>query len=117
MVGFHGHPSDCSMFQPRRVKFASVIPFATDIFPDFFGELVGRGDGVEERRLAALARYDQGVEQFHRMRFSEARRFFLESLEEDPRDGPSKVYIAMCEHYETNPPPPDWGGVHLQATK
>lgn len=80
-------------------------------------ELVGRGEGVEERRLAALARYDQGIEQFHRMRFSEARRFFEEALEEDPRDGPSRAYIVMCEHYENKPPPPDWDGVHLQATK
>jgi adenylate cyclase len=80
-------------------------------------ELVGLMDTIEKERLEAIKVYNNGIDNFLRSRFSEAKQLFQQAIEEYPQDGPSIAYISLCEYYENNPPAPGWDGVYIQTSK
>lgn len=80
-------------------------------------ELVGLMDTIEKERLEAIKVYNNGIDNFLRSRFSEAKQLFQQALEEYPQDGPSIAYISLCEYYENNPHGPEWDGVYIQTAK
>lgn len=80
-------------------------------------ELLGRKDTIGRECLEAMEIYREGLALFFNAKFSAAKELFQKAVEKRPEDGPSEVYIALCESYETDPPPSDWKGVYIQTSK
>ena len=80
-------------------------------------ELVGLHEDTDERVLGAIEEFEKGLYLFMSSRFAEAKTIFQSLLERLPHDGPSRIYISLCEYYEKNPPANDWGGIYVQSSK
>jgi len=79
-------------------------------------EVVG-ADGLSAEKQTLLEMFEAALEQYRERRWDEARALFHRILESYPDDGASKLYAHRCEQMEKNPPPDDWQGVHLLASK
>ncbi len=64
-----------------------------------------------------LNHYNKGLASYKQRKWEEARLQFKMALEIKPDDGPSKLYLERCEHFQKNPPPSDWDGVFTMTTK
>lgn len=64
-----------------------------------------------------LVHYNKGLSSYKERKWNEALQEFRMALEIKPDDGPSKLYLERCEHFQTNPPPADWDGVFTMTTK
>ncbi len=77
-----------------------------------------RGNGmISEEKKRVLDLFARGRKLYKLMQFEDAHKYFHNALEIDPNDGPSKVYLGRCSHYIQTPPPEDWDGVFVMATK
>lgn len=72
---------------------------------------------ITEQKKQALDLFAKGRKLYKMMQFADARKAFLEALDADPADSPSKVYAERCAYYIDNPPPEDWDGVFTMTTK
>lgn len=72
---------------------------------------------ITDAKREALDLFSQGHKQYKLMNFEKARTFFLQALEAEPSDSPSKVYADRCQYYIENPPAEDWDGVFTMLTK
>ncbi len=72
---------------------------------------------IDENKRKVLRFFAEGRKKYKLMDFENALKSFEEALRVDPEDGPSKVYHQRCKHYLENPPPEDWDGVYVMATK
>ena len=72
---------------------------------------------ISEAKQKVLEHFAQGRKSYKLMDFTGALVHFKAALELDSSDGPSKVYIARCQHYLENPPPDDWDGVFVMKSK
>jgi hypothetical protein len=72
---------------------------------------------ITEQKKQALDLFAKGRKLYKMMQFADARTAFLEALDADPADSPSKVYAERCAYYIDNPPPEDWDGVFTMTTK
>ena len=80
-------------------------------------ELVDWKNTISKERLEAVEIYREGLGLFLKARFSDAKRMFQKAIEKYPQDGPSKMYIQLCEFYQRTPPASDWKGVYVQTSK
>ncbi|HEX3854047.1 MAG TPA: adenylate/guanylate cyclase domain-containing protein [Polyangiaceae bacterium] len=76
-------------------------------------ELLGRS-GVELPNLAHAQRYEAAFAAYLARDFAGAAALLTDSKNNDP---PSAVLHARCQELRATPPPPDWGGVHVAASK
>ena len=72
---------------------------------------------ISKEKKKVLDLFQQGRDFYKQMKFKEAKKLFLNALNINKEDGPSKVYLARCNHYIDNPPPADWDGVFVMKTK
>ena len=72
---------------------------------------------ITEEKKKILELFAEGRKFYKLMQFEQAKQRFVDALEIDPEDGPSKVYLARCKHYIDSPPPDDWDGVFVMTTK
>ncbi len=72
---------------------------------------------ITEEKKAVLDNFAEGRRYYKLMNFDAACDAFARSLEIDPQDGPSRLYLERCEYYRNNPPPEDWDGVFTMTTK
>ena len=72
---------------------------------------------ITDQKQKVLDLFTEGRKLYKLMQFEQARKYFVEALKIDERDGPSKVYLARCKHYVETPPPDDWDGVFVMKTK
>ena len=72
---------------------------------------------ITEEKKKILELFAEGRKFYKLMQFDQARQRFVDALEIDAEDGPSKVYLARCKHYMDNPPADDWDGVFVMTTK
>jgi adenylate cyclase len=93
----------------RRVDRVAVKGKAQGI--DVY-ELLGR-QGSPIPNLPEARRYEAAFDAYLNRDFSGAAAL-LASAVDDP---PSAVLHARCEHLKDAPPPPDWDGVHVAASK
>ena len=76
-------------------------------------ELLGR-IGVEIPNLARAQRYEAAFDAYLARDFAGAAELLTASKSDDP---PSAVLHARCQDLRAAPPPPEWGGVHVAASK
>ena len=80
-------------------------------------EVVGRAGQVPGDTLEWLERFHEGIGLYRGRRWTAAAACFEELAVATPADSPTQLYrrraIEFCDH----PPPPDWDGVYVVATK
>jgi adenylate cyclase len=64
-----------------------------------------------------LGSFRDGLEAYRGRHWAEARESFERSLELNPNDAPSKLYIERCNHLAESPPADDWDGVWVMTSK
>lgn len=79
--------------------------------------LAHKSDGLPQRKRKVLEAYNRGLELYKSRRWDEAIEAFSEALSYDPSDGPSRVYLERCRQFQETPPPEDWDGVFVMATR
>ncbi len=81
-------------------------------------ELMGRKDeGMPENMVRCKEHFEAGSKLYLSQKWDEAIAEFRKSLEANPADGPSKIYITRCEEFKINPPGEVWDGVYTMTTK
>jgi len=68
-------------------------------------------------QAAAREDFIPGLELYRRARFEEAAARFGHALGHCPDDGPSRVFLNRCRHFQAHPPPPDWDTVFRPEAK
>ena len=75
-------------------------------------ELLGLKGAEVQISEAVLARFAQARLEFTQRRFAQAAEGFRETLSlADGHDGPSELYLKLCERFGKNPPGADWDGI------
>ncbi len=72
---------------------------------------------ISDEKRSVLRLFAEGKESYNRSDFRTAESRFLQALEIDPEDGPSRVYLERCREFIENPPPQGWDGVYVMKTK
>lgn len=74
-------------------------------------------NGSREKIMRLINKFDEGLEYYRKREFELAKDKFSQILEDNPLDGPSKLYIERCEEYFASPPPEDWDLVYTATSK
>ena len=61
--------------------------------------------------------YIDGYKKFREMEFEKAKSFFEKSIDNNPNDELSRIYLERSENYMSNPPGEDWDGVSILMSK
>jgi len=61
--------------------------------------------------------YIEGYRKYRDREFENAKKLFVKSLDENPNDELSKIYLERSENYISNPPEDDWDGVSILKSK
>jgi adenylate cyclase len=80
-------------------------------------ELVGERAAISPEKRKLLDLFAKGLAFYRERCFAEAENRFQEALLVDPQDGPSRTYVARCQEFMLEPPPPSWDGVFEMRTK
>ncbi len=72
---------------------------------------------MTELKLKVLESYNKAMALYKKREWQAAMDVFQATLQIDPEDGPSKLYITRCKEYLKNPPGDDWDGVFVMTTK
>jgi len=81
-------------------------------------EIIGLSD--DEKAVELLKQYDlylKGHKEYLKRNFKIAIEMFEKAFAQNEKDLLSKLYIERCKEFLDNPPPEDWGGVHVLTTK
>jgi len=74
-------------------------------------ELLGRRGEVPAARLEMRQQYEEGLAAYRRRDWDQALAAFERSLQLQPEDAPSKIFLERVRHLRENPPAADWDGV------
>lgn len=74
-------------------------------------ELRGLAVTETDAGRALLEIFSASLRDFSAGRFEAARTGFVQCLERDPEDGPTRFYHSLCERFLANPPAPEWDGI------
>lgn len=81
-------------------------------------ELIDQRDyPLDPQTADFLDRYAQARRAYTAMRFSEALELFQQAQAMRPMDKAVAIHISRAQQYLVQPPPEDWDGVHIMATK
>jgi adenylate cyclase len=70
---------------------------------DVFELMALKGQLTDQHRTI-IDQFHQAIEYYRNQKFAEAEARFNEVLLLAPNDGPTKVYIARCKHFQNSPP-------------
>jgi adenylate cyclase len=79
-------------------------------------ELVAAEGEAGAEALAVHARFAEALAAYRARRFAEAGRAFS-ALAADTGDPPAHAFARRCAEYAAAPPPEDWDGVYVSASK
>ena len=78
-------------------------------------ELWCRIEESDERQRDACATFAEGLAAFQQGAWDEARGMFQRVTDSLGEDGPSRLYLDLCENYQKSPPDQPWDGVvHME---
>ena len=80
-------------------------------------ELVGRHDQLTTIQMERIMRYEAAFEHHQLRDFDGALALLQPLLEGDQVDAPAKVLARRCASFLEQPPPLDWDGSHMPASK
>jgi adenylate cyclase len=78
-------------------------------------ELLGLKGEVPRERLEGARRFESALEDLRGRRFQKAWEKFLALSH--AHDAAAEPYLALCERYLSEPPPPEWDGSYQMETK
>lgn len=70
-----------------------------------------------ESTPAWLAAFQAGLEAYRAQDWTAAIHHFEAVLRQKPGDGPARLFLQRCRHYQKEPPPPEWDGVFVLEEK
>ena len=79
-------------------------------------ELIGYGS-LYGHKQSILELFGDGLNAYKQRQWTQALTSFQDVLRHDPYDGPAQIYCQRCKEFLDNPPPDDWDGVLVMATK
>ncbi|MEK7469630.1 MAG: adenylate/guanylate cyclase domain-containing protein [Planctomycetota bacterium] len=80
-------------------------------------ELLCEKGRLEPRTRECLDRYNLGLQAYRLKQFLAAEQRFLEALEIDPKDSPSKLYVERSRALVEKPPEPGWTYIYEKKDK
>jgi adenylate cyclase len=80
-------------------------------------ELIAEAGPLPPAKSALLDRFGTGLSAYRALEWARAAEDFGAALQIDPQDGPSRMLLERARRYETDPPPPDWDGIHVLTEK
>jgi class 3 adenylate cyclase len=101
-------------FVARPVDFVAVLGRSSGV--KIYELLAARSEAAASE-LAWVALCETGTRLYLRRQWSQARAQFLAALEAKPGDQPARMLAERCAAYESNPPPADWQGLVVMASK
>jgi len=79
--------------------------------------LMTRESPLDHELREFLIFFGEGIEQFRKMRWEEARASFSAASSLRPEDNPTLMYLQRISQFEIDPPPKNWDGVFEMTTK
>ena len=70
-----------------------------------------RSDPLSASHEQIIELYHKARDFYHQMKFGKAIGLFGEVLELDKLNKAANMHLVRCQHFLSNPPPPDWDGV------
>ncbi|MCE9582156.1 MAG: CHASE2 domain-containing protein [Planctomycetes bacterium] len=80
-------------------------------------ELLCEKGALDPRTRECMDRYNLGLQAYRMKQFHAAEQRFLEALEINPNDGPSKLYVERSRSLVAKPPEPGWTYVYEKKDK
>ena len=80
-------------------------------------EVLGLTDALPPEADWRRQEFAHGLELYRQGRFHEAQVYFETILAEHPGDGPSKIFLDRCYHFQVDPPPAPWDTVFRPDAK
>lgn len=80
-------------------------------------ELLCEKGRLDARKKECLDRYNLGLQAYRMKQFHAAEQRFLEALEIDPEDSPSKLYVERSRALVAKPPEPGWTYIYEKKDK
>jgi adenylate cyclase len=74
-------------------------------------EVLGLTDVLPPEAGWRRQEFAHGLEMYRQGRFHEAQVFFETILAQHPEDGPAKIFLDRCYHFQIDPPPDSWDTV------
>lgn len=79
--------------------------------------VMGEGAGQTVSLPLWLARYEEGVRLYREREFAAAAKMFEQSLQREPGDFLSAMYLRRCKELLLDPPDESWNGVFVMTKK
>jgi adenylate cyclase len=80
-------------------------------------ELLSRKGALPSQKQLVVNAYLEGLRAYKHREFKQAVTKFEAALRLDPKDGPSRVYLARAQEFLADPPAADWDGVYDLKSK
>ncbi len=80
-------------------------------------ELAGRRSAQTPEMRALFQKFAEGLALYRTRRWADAQRVFQGVLDDQPGDGPSRLYWKRCQEYLFDEPPASWDGVFTMTHK
>ena len=84
---------------------------------DIFTVLGAPGEPLDAALRAYQCAFTGAIQAYRERRFTEADRFFHDSLTAKPGDGLAQLYLEDCADLLAHPPGPEWNGVVVMKSK
>jgi len=80
-------------------------------------EVLGEPHEISQSVRVMITQFHEGLLAYRALKFECAKKIFEGCLALVPQDGPSKTFIARCDHFLLHPPEPTWNGVWKMTSK
>jgi len=87
-----------------------------EIFVTIF-EVAGYAENADTRIVESLNIFHEGLYAYRSRKWERAEELFKKTLELNPSDGPSGLYLKRIEKFRLSPPPDDWNGAAVFESK
>jgi len=80
-------------------------------------EVAGYAESADTRIVESLNIFHEGLCAYRSRKWERAEELFKKTLELNPSDGPSVLYLKRIEKFRISPPPDDWKGAAIFESK
>lgn len=80
-------------------------------------EVAGYAENADTRLVESLNIFHEGLDAYRNRKWTTAEGLFKKTLELNPSDGPSGLYLKRIEKFRLSPSPDDWNGTAVFESK